>query len=114
MRPNARFNWMQVSWGAPDQIRTETCSYCDAPIDDESVPLIIWRADGWVGEFCEECQRQWWGMQSFRVVLAAHESEDEPEPQALPACMRHPGKLCPGECQYLLSASECIHDAGPA
>jgi hypothetical protein len=32
--------------------------------------------------------------------------------QALPPCPSHPDKLCPGECQYVLSAAACIHDLG--
>jgi hypothetical protein len=32
--------------------------------------------------------------------------------QQLPRCHRHPTKRCPGECQYILSADECIIDLG--
>jgi len=32
--------------------------------------------------------------------------------QALPPCPSYPDKLCPGECQYILSAAACIHDLG--
>jgi hypothetical protein len=35
-----------------------------------------------------------------------------PRPQELPECPRHPGLPCPGECQYLLAAGECLNDRG--
>jgi hypothetical protein len=34
--------------------------------------------------------------------------------QELPPCPRHPDKLCPGECQYILGRDECIIDVGLA
>jgi len=52
-----------VGWGAPDQERTTTCSYCDAVLSEEEMPLILGNAEGWVAEFCEACQRTWWGLQ---------------------------------------------------
>jgi len=36
----------------------------------------------------------------------------EPSQQDLPICYRHPDKLCPGECQYVLPSDQCIHDRG--
>lgn len=62
MTPAAGFNWMRVSWGGPDERVAETCSYCDAQLEDEEVPLIIWNANGWCARFCHHCQRTWWGM----------------------------------------------------
>jgi hypothetical protein len=29
------------------------------------VPLIMWQDDGHAAQFCEECQRQWWGIESY-------------------------------------------------
>jgi hypothetical protein len=64
LEPLPGFNWSQVAWGAPNQVRTEHCSYCDEPMDqDEEIPLILWRPDGWVAEFCEACQVKWWGAE---------------------------------------------------
>ncbi len=57
------FNWMAVSWGGPDEPRTGTCSYCDAELRDGGMPLVLWNAEGWCAEFCEACQRKWWGLQ---------------------------------------------------
>lgn len=65
LTPALGFNWFQVAWGAPDQVRTLSCSYCDKPIGDDDVPLILWRIDHWCAEFCVECQRRWWGMEIF-------------------------------------------------
>lgn len=30
--------------------------------------------------------------------------------QELPPCPWHPGKLCPGECQYILARDKCWAD----
>lgn len=60
--PLPGFNWMAVSWGAPNQVRTDKCSYCDTPLDDDEVPLILLRDGGWCAEFCRKCQQQWWGV----------------------------------------------------
>ena len=61
LMPAPGFNWLQVGWGGPDEIRTSKCSYCDQPLAEEIVPLLVMREDGWVAEFCEACQRRWWG-----------------------------------------------------
>jgi hypothetical protein len=68
LKPQAGFNWALVNWGAPDQRRTDRCSYCEAvfPDDDDDpgfVPLILWNREGWTAEFCDTCQRKWWGLQ---------------------------------------------------
>ncbi len=64
LQPRPGFNWMAVSWGAPDEPRSETCCYCDALLPEEGdVPLILFRDGGWCAEFCTHCQRTWWGMQ---------------------------------------------------
>jgi hypothetical protein len=63
LRPAAGFNWMQIAWGAPDQVRTAFCSYCDQPLDEDACNLILWREDGWAAEFCTDCQRRWWGLE---------------------------------------------------
>ncbi len=68
LRPAREFDWMRVSWGGPDEPRTETCSYCDAPLDDESVPLIMWNQDGWTAEFCDACQIRYWGAEPIERI----------------------------------------------
>lgn len=64
LKPLDGFNWTAVGWGAPDQCRTDKCSYCDAPLFDD-IPLILWNGNGWCAEFCEACQRTHWGMETF-------------------------------------------------
>jgi hypothetical protein len=43
----------------------ETCSYCDAPLPEDGVPLMLSRPDGWCAQFCDDCQRTWWGAESL-------------------------------------------------
>jgi hypothetical protein len=62
LRPRRGFNWMQVSWGGPDEPPLEVCSYCDAPIGEDDVPIAIFNEAGWGAFFCEACQRKWWGL----------------------------------------------------
>ena len=64
LRPSADFDWSAVSWGGPDEPAAEACSYCDAEIPEEDVPLILWNDAGWCARFCDACQRRWWGMQT--------------------------------------------------
>jgi hypothetical protein len=68
LRPRPGFNWTQVSWGGPDEVPTDTCSYCDAPLGsvdepDYEIPLMIGNGEGWCAQFCVECQRTWWGVE---------------------------------------------------
>lgn len=68
LQPRPGFDWNKVNWGAPDQTRTDRCSYCGDPFpDDESdfCPLILGNREGWVAEFCEHCQAAWWGTETF-------------------------------------------------
>jgi hypothetical protein len=62
LAPRHGFNWQAVSWGGPDEPVAEECSYCDAPIPDDGVPLILWNEEGWCARFCDACQERWWGM----------------------------------------------------
>ena len=62
LRPLPGFDWNLVAWGAPDQPRTEICNYCDAPLRDDEIPLILGNGEGWIAEFCEACQRTHWGF----------------------------------------------------
>jgi hypothetical protein len=66
LAPAPGFDWHKVKWGAPNARRTTRCSYCGTPFpdeeDDDFVPLIMWNSAGWCAEFCEDCQRQWWGL----------------------------------------------------
>jgi hypothetical protein len=76
LRPRPGFRWEQITWGAPDDPRSEHCSYCGDAIPEESVPLILGTADGWMAQFCDHCQATWWGAQDF------DRAEPRPEPEA--------------------------------
>ena len=79
--PRPGFDWAKVKWGGPKDPRTEHCSYCGdkLPTDDEDpsfVPLILWASDGSAAEFCDTCQAQHWGIQTFdEAVPPVHEIE---------------------------------------
>jgi hypothetical protein len=81
LRPRSGFDWLRVSWGAPDEPRAEACSYCDAPLVDGGVPLVLWNADGWCAQFCDDCQRTWWGLES------CDDDKDLEEPSLGPCCI---------------------------
>lgn len=59
--PGKGFDWKHVAWGAPDAPPSALCSYCSAKIDDDDVPLMLWRPDGGCAKFCLECIKKWWG-----------------------------------------------------
>jgi hypothetical protein len=63
LRPRPGFQPMLIMWGAPDEPRTERCSYCGGPLDEDDVRLILWNEAGWCAEFCVDCQRTWWGLE---------------------------------------------------
>jgi hypothetical protein len=60
LRPRLGFNWLQVSWGAPEEVAARHCSYCEKLLKDEEMPLFLWNSEGWAACFCESCQAQWW------------------------------------------------------
>jgi hypothetical protein len=62
LRPSAGFNWTAVGWGGPDEPVSDTCSYCDAVIPEDDVPLIMWDANGWTAQFCDACQARYWDV----------------------------------------------------
>lgn len=62
LSPRNGFDWLLVQWGAPDQRRSQTCCYCEAPMGNDEIPLTLWNDMGWAAEFCEACQRKYWGI----------------------------------------------------
>jgi hypothetical protein len=48
-----------LNWGGPDEPQSDECSYCDAPIPEEAVPLRMWRGDGWAIVLCDDCVQKW-------------------------------------------------------
>ena len=62
LTPLPGFDWARVVWGRPDSPQSALCSYCQAYISDDLVPLIMWKPDGSAAQFCDECQGKWWGV----------------------------------------------------
>lgn len=62
IKPREGFDWDRVTWGKPDDLVSDACSYCGADIPEEAVPLILSTDDGHAARFCEGCMRKWWGM----------------------------------------------------
>lgn len=61
------FDWKRVKWGGPSQVRTSSCSYCGEPLDDSGNDgglFTLSSRSGCVAEFCQECSRQWFGIES--------------------------------------------------
>jgi hypothetical protein len=62
IKPAEGFDWDRVTWGKPDEMPSEFCSYCSTEIPEDSVPLTLFTDDGHAARFCDNCQRRWWGM----------------------------------------------------
>jgi len=62
--PRQGFDWNHVTWGRPDSPRSALCSYCSAGIGERDVPLILFKMDGHVAQFCDDCISKWWGCDS--------------------------------------------------
>jgi hypothetical protein len=63
LTPRLGFLWCNVKWGGPNDHRTEVCSYCRKPMGDD-FPLILSSGSGHAAEFCEACQREWFGVEA--------------------------------------------------
>lgn len=77
LKPAAGFEWRRVVWGGPRDRVSDTCSYCARELDEDRrdyIALRLWSDAGHAAVFCDDCMRQWWGMQSF--------SDDEPTHEA--------------------------------
>jgi hypothetical protein len=53
------FEPMRLNWGGPDESVSDKCSYCDAPIAEDDIPLRMWRDDGWAIVLCDDCAARW-------------------------------------------------------
>jgi hypothetical protein len=72
IKPKDGFDWTRVVWLAFTPINGEVCSYCEAKIPDEDVPLMLWRTPAIVGDdtvfkatFCYACMKTWFGIETF-------------------------------------------------
>jgi len=62
LAPRLGFDWSKINWGEPDAPPSALCSLCSSGIDEDEVPLMMWSRDGHAAQFCEACQRKWWGL----------------------------------------------------
>jgi len=62
LEPKPGFDWGRVVWSAPDSRIAPICSYCFAGIGEDEVPLMMWKPDGHMAQFCTQCQATWWGF----------------------------------------------------
>lgn len=62
IQPKAGFDWSLVYWSA--RVRG-TCSYCRKALGPDEVPLRLFRKNGSAASFCKDCQRCWWGIESY-------------------------------------------------
>lgn len=58
-------DWSRVAWGGPSEPQSWCCSYCRAPIDEESSPLRLWRQDGAAAVFCDGCAGDVFGARNY-------------------------------------------------
>lgn len=65
IEPKPGFDWSRITWGRPDSVVSVLCSYCAASIPEDAMPLRVWQEDGSAAQFCDDCQRRWWGLQSY-------------------------------------------------
>jgi hypothetical protein len=62
LKPLPGFNPLLLQWGGPDEVVSDQCSYCDAPIGGDEVPLRLWNEEGWAVQFCNACMVRWFGF----------------------------------------------------
>lgn len=75
LAPLPGFDPLKVNWGAPDQTRTEVCSYCDGPLPE--APLIFWTGAGWCAEFCDKCASACFGFEFFPDAMPGDDDDEE-------------------------------------
>lgn len=49
------FEWRLVAWGKPDSPRRPLCSYCAGKIGEDDIPLMMFKTDGSLAQFCDKC-----------------------------------------------------------
>ena len=55
MRLKLNLDSLSVNWEGPDQTPGDRCSFCDAPIGEDDVPVVMWSSEGWTARFCDAC-----------------------------------------------------------
>jgi len=65
LEPKPGFDWTRVKWSGPYAPVDETCSYCGEAILEDSMPLRMWNDESYAAVFCDDCMREWWGIETF-------------------------------------------------
>lgn len=60
--PKPGFHMSRLAWGKPDDPLSFTCSYCAAPIPEDSVPLRLFKQDGSAAVLCDSCSGDGFGV----------------------------------------------------
>ena len=58
----------RINWSDND---TDICCYCDNPIPEECVPLIIF-SETLMAKFCDKCSETLFGIESFEEPKEQH------------------------------------------
>ncbi len=54
---------LRINWQHRDE---DICAYCDAPIPEDAVPLIVFQKRGALAaKFCDRCAEECFGMRTF-------------------------------------------------
>jgi hypothetical protein len=59
MKLKLNIDALAINWGGPDQQRTDRCSICEVPFDEDDIPLGAWSSDGWAAAFCDACVKKY-------------------------------------------------------
>jgi hypothetical protein len=65
LEPKPGFDWAKVTWGRPDSVVSALCSYCSAAIGEDDFPLRMWNVESYAAQFCDRCQKRWFGLETF-------------------------------------------------
>jgi hypothetical protein len=63
LEPKPGFDWKRVRWDDANAPQRDDCSYCGVFIDEDAVPLRMWRPRGDGCVFCDPCAARWFGLQ---------------------------------------------------
>jgi len=69
LRPRPGFDQARIRWGRPTERVAAECSYCGAFLrfadnKDDDMPLILSTAEGYLAQFCRDCQSTWFGLEA--------------------------------------------------
>jgi hypothetical protein len=58
MKPG--FEWSRVLWRTR---QSDFCSYCPARIEEDHVPIMLFRGDGHAAQLCDDCIEKYFGIE---------------------------------------------------